>query len=543
MGKSTKPVKETAEILPRGRARGLLGSRREKENGQGMIIGIDLGTTNSAAAYVDHDGRPRLVRAAGGSHTLPSIFAIDDKGREVVGFEARRQWQLNPHNTVYGAKRLIGRQFDEGFIESLRKYFTYELVEGTGGAVEVVLQNKQFTLADISAKLLGSIRDLAEEHLQQKVTEAVVTVPAYYDDLQRQSVKAAGHQVGMEINRIINEPTAAALAYGYGRQLSERVVVFDLGGGTFDVSVIEIRDNVFEVVATDGDLFLGGINFDQIILNEILTTFHSEHGVDLTTEPATLQRLRDIAEQCKVDLSDRTEVQISVPFVAFSEAGDPLDINMVITRERFEELTKDLVGRTIEVCSGVLEAAELKPDQIDEVLLVGGQSRMPAVAAACEVFFGKPPSKGVHPDEAVALGAAIFASALQTEGGSAQSDVTLLDVIPMAIGIEGANGKMFRIFSKNAPTPNSRRLTFTTSYDGQKELVMRIFQGDHTQAAENQFLGEHVFDGLRPGKAGQVRVETTFDLSVDGILSLHARDLETQKAVRHSLRISEAAFV
>ncbi|MEE2834576.1 MAG: Hsp70 family protein [Myxococcota bacterium] len=508
-----------------------------------MIIGIDLGTTNSAAAYVDHDGRPRLVRAAGGSHTLPSIFAIDDKGREVVGFEARRQWQLNPHHTVYGAKRLIGRQFDEDFIESLRKYFTYELVEGTGGAVEVVLQNKQYTLADISAKLLGAIRDLAEEHLQQKVTEAVVTVPAYYDDLQRQSVKAAGHQVGMEINRIINEPTAAALAYGYGRQLSERVVVFDLGGGTFDVSVIEIRDNVFEVVATDGDLFLGGINFDQIILNEILTSFHSEYGVDLTSEPATLQRLRDIAEQCKVDLSDRTEVEISVPFVAFSEAGDPLDINMKITRARFEELTKELVDRTVEVCAGVLEAAELKPDQIDEVLLVGGQSRMPAISAACERYFGKPPSKGVHPDEAVALGAAIFASALQGESGAGQSDVTLLDVIPMAIGIEGANGRMFRIFSKNAPTPNSRRLTFTTSYDGQKELVMRIFQGDHAKAGENQFLGEHVFDGLRPGKAGQVRVETTFDLSVDGILSLHARDLDTQKAVRHSLRISEAAFV
>ena len=508
-----------------------------------MIIGIDLGTTNSAAAYVDHDGRPRLVRAAGGSHTLPSIFAIDDKGREVVGFEARRQWQLNPHNTVYGAKRLIGRQFDEGFIESLRKYFTYELVEGSGGAVEVVLQNKQYTLADISAKLLGAIRDLGEDHLQQKVTAAVVTVPAYYDDLQRQSVKAAGLQVGMEINRIINEPTAAALAYGYGRQLSERVVVFDLGGGTFDVSVIEIRDNVFEVVATDGDLFLGGINFDQIILNEILTTFHSEHGVDLTNEPATLQRLRYIAEQSKVDLSDRSEIEVSVPFVAFSDAGDPLDINMTITRDRFEELTKDLVSRTIEVCSGVLEAAELQPNQIDEVLLVGGQSRMPAVAKACEQFFGKPPSKGVHPDEAVALGAAIFASALEGDGGSAQSDVTLLDVIPMAIGIEGANGKMFRIFSKNAPTPNSRRLTFTTSYDGQKELVMRIFQGDHSHAGENQFLGEHVFDGLRPGKSGQVRVETTFDLSVDGILSLHARDLDTQKAVRHSLRISEAAFV
>lgn len=543
MGKSGKCVKESAEILLQAQGRGLLFDRRVEEDGHPMIIGIDLGTTNSAAAYVDHDGRPRLVRAAGGSHTLPSIFAIDDKGREVVGFEARRQWQLNPHHTVYGAKRLIGRQFDEDFIESLRKYFTYELVEGTGGAVEVVLQNKQYTLADISAKLLGAIRDLAEEHLQQKVTEAVVTVPAYYDDLQRQSVKAAGHQVGMEINRIINEPTAAALAYGYGRQLSERVVVFDLGGGTFDVSVIEIRDNVFEVVATDGDLFLGGINFDQIILNEILTSFHSEYGVDLTSEPATLQRLRDIAEQCKVDLSDRTEVEISVPFVAFSEAGDPLDINMKITRARFEELTKELVDRTVEVCAGVLEAAELKPDQIDEVLLVGGQSRMPAISAACERYFGKPPSKGVHPDEAVALGAAIFASALQGESGAGQSDVTLLDVIPMAIGIEGANGRMFRIFSKNAPTPNSRRLTFTTSYDGQKELVMRIFQGDHAKAGENQFLGEHVFDGLRPGKAGQVRVETTFDLSVDGILSLHARDLDTQKAVRHSLRISEAAFV
>ena len=508
-----------------------------------MIIGIDLGTTNSAAAYVDQDGRPRLVRTASGSHTLPSIFAIDDNGREVVGFEARRQWQLNPHNTVYGAKRLIGRQFDEGFIESLRRYFTYELVEGAGGAVEVVLQNRRFTLADISAKLLGAIRDLGEEHLQEKVTKAVVTVPAYYDDLQRQSVKAAGHQVGIEVDRIINEPTAAALAYGYGRQLSERVVVFDLGGGTFDVSVIEIRDNVFEVVATDGDLFLGGINFDQLLLNEILTSFHTEHGVDLSTDAATLQRLRDIAEQAKVDLSDRQEVNINVPFVAFSESGEPLDIDMTITRARFEELTADLVARTIEVCDGVLEAAEFKPSDIDEVLLVGGQSRMPAVFAACERFFGKPPSKGVHPDEAVALGAAIFASALDSDTSTSQGGVTLLDVIPMAIGIEGANGKMFRIFSKNAPTPNSRRLTFTTSYDRQKELVMRIFQGDEAKAGDNQFLGEHVFDGLRPGAAGAVRVQTTFELSVDGILTLHARDLDTGKAVRHSLRVSDAAFV
>jgi molecular chaperone DnaK len=508
-----------------------------------MIIGIDLGTTNSAAAFVDQDGRPRLVRAPGGSHTLPSIFAIDDKGREVIGFEARRQWQLNPHNTVYGAKRLIGRQFDEGFIQSLRRYFTYELVEGVGGAVEVVLQNRNFTLADISAKLLGAIRDLAEEHLQQKVTQAVVTVPAYYDDLQRQSVKAAGHQVGLEVTRIINEPTAAALAYGYGRQLSQRVVVFDLGGGTFDVSVIEIRDNVFEVVATDGDLFLGGINFDQLMLNEILASFHQQHGIDLSEDPTTLQRLREIAEQAKVDLSDRQEVDITVAFIAFSEAGDPLDLEMTVTRSRFEELTAELVGRTIEVCEGVLAAAELAPKDVDEVLLVGGQSRMPAVAKACEDFFGKSVSKGVHPDEAVALGAAIFASALDVESSAGQAGVTLLDVIPMAIGIEGANGKMFRIFSKNAPTPNSRRLTFTTSYDAQKELVMRIYQGDNPMARENQFLGEHVFDGLRPSGAGKVRVETTFDLSVDGILSLHARDLDTQKAVRHSLRISEAAFV
>jgi molecular chaperone DnaK len=262
-----------------------------------VIIGIDLGTTNSAAAFLDAEGRPRLIPVTGGGHTLPSIFAIDDRGREVVGFEARRQWQLNPHNTVYGAKRLIGRQYDKDFIDTIGRYFTYELVEGFGGGVEVVLQGKQYTLADISAKLMRAIKEVAEAHLGETVSQAVVTVPAYYDDLQRQSVKAAGHQVGLEVVRIINEPTAAALAYGYGRQLSQRIVVFDLGGGTFDVSVIEIRDNVFEVVATDGDLFLGGINFDQLLLNHVLEAFKAEHGHDLSEDATTLQRLREMAEQ------------------------------------------------------------------------------------------------------------------------------------------------------------------------------------------------------------------------------------------------------
>jgi molecular chaperone DnaK len=507
-----------------------------------VIIGIDLGTTNSAAAFLDAEGRPRLIPVTGGGHTLPSIFAIDDRGREVVGFEARRQWQLNPHNTVYGAKRLIGRQYDKDFIDTIGRYFTYELVEGFGGGVEVVLQGKQYTLADISAKLMRAIKEVAEAHLGETVSQAVVTVPAYYDDLQRQSVKAAGHQVGLEVVRIINEPTAAALAYGYGRQLSQRIVVFDLGGGTFDVSVIEIRDNVFEVVATDGDLFLGGINFDQLLLNHVLEAFKAEHGHDLSEDATTLQRLREMAEQAKIDLSDRQEVAFSVPFVAFGDDGDPLDIDMTFKRVEFEAMTAPLIARTIEVCEGVLKAAGIAAGEIDEVLLVGGQSRMPAVAQAVTDYFGTPPSKGVHPDEAVALGAAVFAAAVDAEAEGGHGPVTLLDVIPMAIGIEGANGRMFKIFDKNAPTPNQKRLTFTTSYDNQKELVMRIYQGDEGQARDNQFLGEHVFDGLVQAPKGKVRVETIFDLSVDGILSLHARDLETNRAIRHSLRVQEAAF-
>ncbi|HBU46970.1 MAG TPA: 2-alkenal reductase [Myxococcales bacterium] len=502
-----------------------------------MIIGIDLGTTNSAAAYTDDEGRSRLVTMPGGGFSFPSIYAVDDEGRELVGFDARRQWQLNPNNTVYGAKRLIGRQYDADFIEEIARFFTYSLIRSEHDTVEVELAGKRRTLTDISARILGAVHEMAETNLERRIDQAVVTVPAYFDDRQRQSVKDAGAAVGLEVVRVINEPTAAALAYGYGRELSERVVVFDLGGGTFDVSIIEIRDNVFEVVATDGDLFLGGINFDQALLEFIINEFQQEHGIDLSQDGTTIQRLREMSEQVKIDLSSRTEATFSVPFVAFNDAGEPLDVERVITREEFQSLVQDLVDRTIEVCAGVIEDAGLRPEEVDEILLVGGQSRMPAVADKVSEYFGKPPSKGVHPDEAVALGAAIFASALEAESAGGDQAVTLLDVISLAIGIERADGEMFEIFPKNTPTPNRKDLIFTTSRDNQRELVMKIYQGEDRIAANNQHLGEHNFDGIKPGHAGSVRVQTRFDLSVDGLLTLHARDVDTKKAVRHSLKV------
>lgn len=502
-----------------------------------MIIGIDLGTTNSAAAFTDEEGRPRLVTMPGGGFSFPSIYAVDDEGRELVGFDARRQWQLNPNNTVYGAKRLIGRQYDPDFIEEIARFFTYRLVQSDHDTVEVELAGKRRTLTDISARILSAVHEMAETNLERRIDKAVVTVPAYFDDRQRQSVKDAGAAVGLEVVRVINEPTAAALAYGYGRQLSERVVVFDLGGGTFDISIIEIRDNVFEVVATDGDLFLGGINFDQTLLDYIVTDFHEQHGVDLGQDPTTVQRLREVSEQVKIDLSSRTEATFSVPFVAFSSDGEPLDIDRVITREEFQALVQPLVDRTIEVCAGVIEEGGLRPEEIDEVLLVGGQSRMPAVADKVSEYFGKAPSKGVHPDEAVALGAAIFASALEAESDGDEQAVTLLDVISLAIGIERADGEMFEIFPKNTPTPNRKDLIFTTSRDHQRELIMKIYQGEDRIAENNQHLGEHIFDGIKPGSAGSVRVQTRFDLSVDGLLTLHARDVDTKKAVRHTLKV------
>ena len=421
-----------------------------------MIIGIDLGTTNSAAAYVDHDGRPRLVRAAGGSHTLPSIFAIDDKGREVVGFEARRQWQLNPHNTVYGAKRLIGRQFDEGFIERLRKHITFELVEGSGGAVEVVLQNKQYTLADISAKLLGANRDLGEDHLQQKVTAAVVTVPAYYDDLQRQSVKAAGLQVGMEINRIINEPTAAALAYGMDKARGDKTIaVYDLGGGTFDISIIEVADvdgeTQFEVLATNGDTFLGGEDFDRRLIDYLADEFKKDQGMDLRGDALAMQRLKEGAEKAKIELSSSSQTEVNLPFIT-ADASGPKHLNLKLTRVAFEAMVEELVQRTRKPCEDAMKDAGVSASEIDEIVVVGGQTRMPRIREFVKQVFGKEPNMSVNPDEVVAIGAAIQGGVLQGD----VRDVLLLDVTPLTLAIETAGEVATAMIERNTTIPSKK---------------------------------------------------------------------------------------
>jgi len=499
------------------------------------IIGIDLGTTNSCAAIMEDSGKVKLIPYKGGEYTVPSIFAIDDKGNELVGNEAKRQWALNPKRTVYGAKRLIGREYSSNFVAKMHEYFTYEMVEGQDHNVLIPLGDKQFDLAQISSKILNKIRDVAQDYLQRPVTRAVVTVPAYFDDRQRQAVKHAGEIINLDVVRIINEPTAAALAYGVGRNVNQTVAVYDLGGGTFDISVIEIRNRVYEVKATGGDVFLGGIDFDNAIIDHVAEEFKTKHGVDLKDDPIATQRIKDLAERTKCDLSSRTEAPFNIPFVTMTADGQPLDIDMIITRATVEQLTQELVERTIEITSFVLKDAGIKPDQLDEVLLVGGMTRWPAVQKAVNVYFGKAPSKHVHPDEAVAIGAATFAWSLESD--VVDQKIMLLDVIPLAIGIEDAEGRMHKIFERNAAVPNQKKVTFTTSYDDQTELAMRIYQGELEQAKENTLLGEFQFSGIRPGRFGQVRVDVLFDLSQEGILTMSAEDRDTHAQMKTSVKI------
>ncbi|MFH1811189.1 MAG: Hsp70 family protein [Pseudomonadota bacterium] len=501
----------------------------------GDIIGIDLGTTNSCAAVMEDNGQVKLIPYKGGEYTIPSIFAVDDKGNELVGHEAKRQWQLNPRKTVYGAKRLIGRDFSSNFVNKMHEYFAYDMVEGENHNVVIPLGNDAFDLSQISAKILDKIRDVAAEYLQRPVPRAVVTVPAYFNDRQRQAVKAAGESIGLEIVRIINEPTAAAIAYGVGKGKKETVAIYDLGGGTFDISVIEIRDMVFEVKSTGGDIFLGGIDFDNALIDYVIEDFQKTNGVDLRQDPIAMQRIKDLAERTKIDLSSRTEAPFNIPFVTMTPEGQPLDIDIVFTRAKAEELTQHLVERSVEITHQVVKDAGLALDQLDEVLLVGGQTRWPAVQKAVQLMFGKPPSKHVHPDEAVAIGAATYAYSLETN--AVDQRITLLDVIPMAIGIENAKGDLHKIFDKNAPVPNQKVVHFTTSFDEQADLAMRIYQGESPRATENTMLGDFLFSGIRPGVAGKVRVDVIFDLNSEGILTMHAEDRDTGAKMTTTIKV------
>ncbi len=501
------------------------------------IIGIDLGTTNSGAAVVVGDGQVKLVPYKGGDFIIPSVFAVDDKGNELLGHEAKRQWQLNPRNTLYATKRLIGRSPKDEVVETMQRSVQYRVRAGAENDVAVDCQGRAYRVFEVSAKILGKIREVAADHLGFPVRRAVVTVPAYFTDRQRQAVKEAGKLVDLEVVRIINEPTAAALAYGIGKHLQERVLVFDLGGGTFDVSIIDIRDRVFEVKATGGDIFLGGLDFDNAVIAHVLDDFRAKHGIDLSTDPVAMQRIKDLAERTKIDLSTRTEVPFSIPFITMTPKGQPLNMELRFDRALLERLTAHLVDRSMKIVGSVMADAGVTVKEIDEVMLVGGQTRMPAIQERLTRFFGKAPSKGVHPDEAVAIGAALYAWSLQDDS---DLKLQLLDVIPMAIGIEQAGGSMHVVFPRNAPIPNAKALSATNSFDGQAELAVRIFQGDQPETTRNELLGEFTFSGVRPSPAGSVRLEILFDVNVEGILTMSARDLDTGRQMRTTVRVTQS---
>ncbi len=507
------------------------------ETARDTIIGIDLGTSNSCAAVASESGEVRLIPYKGGDFIIPSIFAIDDKGNELIGHEAKRQWQLNPRNTLYATKRLIGRSPMDDVVETVQHSVQYKVHAGARNDVELDCHGRSFQVSEVAARILAKIRDVASDHLGFRVLRAVVTVPAYFTDRQRQAVKEAGKLVGLEVVRIINEPTSAALAYGLGKNLRERVLVYDLGGGTFDVSIIDIRDRVFEVKATAGDIFLGGIDFDNALIAYVLADFRRKHGVDLSSDPVAMQRIKDLAERTKIDLSSRSEAPFSIPFITMTPQGQPLNIDMRVDRVLLEQLTDPLLDRSMEILARVLTDAGMSTGDIDKVMLVGGQTRMPAIQERLTAFFGRPPSKGVHPDEAVAIGAALYGWSLQA--GNEQR-LQLLDVIPMAIGIEQAGGGTHVIFGRNAAIPNARAISATNSKDGQTELVLRIVQGDHPQAARNETLGEFTFSGVRAGRAGEARLEILFEVNIEGILSVHARDLDTGREMKSTVRVTQS---
>ncbi|MBM4367069.1 MAG: Hsp70 family protein [Deltaproteobacteria bacterium] len=502
----------------------------------GKAIGIDLGTTNSCAAIVE-GGKPRVITYKGGQSTIPSVFAIDEKGERLVGHDAKKQAQLNPTNTVAAAKRLIGRNYHSKTIEKVKQVFTYELVEGESNEVLVKVRDQIFTLEQISAAILRKIKEVAEEALSNEVDQAVITVPAYFNDRQRQAVRAAGKLANLKVLRVLNEPTAAALAYGLGKNLNQRIAVYDLGGGTFDISVIDIKERIFEVIATGGDTFLGGVDFDDRIMQWVLETFQKAHGIDLSYDRVAIQRIRDAAETAKIELSSVMRTRLHIPYIAKGESG-PIDVDVELTREKLEELSADLVDRTVQTVERIFREAGTTKGQIDEVLLVGGQSRMPLVQRRVTEFMGKPPSKGVHPDEAVGIGASIMAHSLAA--AATNDDVTLLDVLPMPIGINKVDGSMHVLFQKNQPLPDYKTRTLTTSKDNQRSIMLKIYQGEQNLCADNELLGTFVFSNIRPAPKGKVQIEVTFHIDSEGILNLTARDKQTGQTVESTLKLGKS---
>jgi len=486
------------------------------------VIGIDLGTTNSCVAVVE-DGTPVVIPNRGGYKTTPSMVAIAENGKRLVGHIAKRQAITNAENTVYAAKRLIGRKWGSPAVKAAMESVSYRIVEGPHDDVRIMLRDQVFSVPEISAYILQEMKLIAEEYLGEEVQKAVVTVPAYFNDGQRQATKDAGRIAGLDVIRIINEPTAAALAYGFGRNIERKVAVYDLGGGTFDISILEIGNGVFEVISTAGDTFLGGEDFDKRIIDWLVFGFQKEHKIDLRKDKMALQRLKDVAEKAKCELSSLRETEINLPFIISTGKNEALHLQRTLTREKLEELTIDLVERTVQICKKTLQEAEISKGEIEDVILVGGMTRMPKVQEMVQEFFGLEPCKGVHPDEVVALGAAIQGAALMDE----KNDVLLLDVTPHSLGIMIVGGYFHRLIEQNTTVPTSKSHVFTTVKDNQTSVKILVLQGESDRAEENELLGEFILTGLRRAPRGEVEVEVTFHISADGIVSVKAKDLET----------------
>jgi molecular chaperone DnaK len=492
-------------------------------NTMGKVIGIDLGTTNSCVAVMDGK-TAKVIENAEGMRTTPSIVAFTDDGERLVGQPAKRQAVTNPERTIFAVKRLIGRRYDDPMVEKDKKLVPYKITKAANGDAWVEVDGKTYSPSQVSAFILQKMKETAEAHLGQKVEQAVITVPAYFNDAQRQATKDAGRIAGLEVLRIINEPTAAALAYGLDKAKQGTIAVYDLGGGTFDVSILEIGDGVFEVKSTNGDTFLGGEDFDMRLVEYLAAEFKKEQGIDLTKDKLALQRLKEAAEKAKIELSSTTQTEINLPFITADQSG-PKHLTMKLTRAKFEALVDDLIQKTIEPCRKALKDAGLTAGEVAEVVLVGGMTRMPKVQEVVKQLFGKEPHKGVNPDEVVAIGAAVQAGVLQGD----VKDVLLLDVTPLSLGIETLGGVFTRIIDRNTTIPTKKSQVFSTAEDNQNAVTIRVFQGEREMAADNKILGQFDLMGIPPAPRGMPQIEVTFDIDANGIVNVSAKDKATGK--------------